>query len=159
MRNEPRLNFISSTLLAGVSVAILVGTFGLHAGSGVPLHASPALMPGLLGIALLASSLLLFRQSVHEDGVQVRLSEARAWLAGVARHPDTRTTLVGLVLMAVYTLVLIHVLQFWAASLIFAVAMLAFLRAARWYWVLVIAGGTVGAIVLLFSVAFNIPLP
>lgn len=159
MGNEPRLNFISSTVLTLVAVAILVGSVGIYTRADEPLHASPALMPGLLGAALLVSSLLLLRQSLQQDGVRIRLSEARDWFVAVARNPDTRTTVVGLLLMAIYTFVLVHVLQFWAASLIFAVAMLLFLRAARWYWVLAIAGGTVGAIVLLFSVAFNIPLP
>lgn len=159
MGNEPKLNFISSTLLALLSVAILVGSYGIHVSAGEPLHASPALMPGMLGVALLLCSLLLFRQSVREDGLGTRLSEARAWFGALARHRDTRTTLIGLLMMAIYTFVLVQVLQFWAASLIFTIAMLAFLRAARWHWVLIISAATVGGIVLLFSAVFNIPLP
>lgn len=159
MGNEPRLNFISSTLLTLLSVGILVGSYGIHVGSDEPLHASPALMPGMLGIALLLCSLLLLRQSVGEDGLRTRLAEARMWLGGVARHRDTRRTLVGLLMMVVYTFVLLGNLQFWAASLIFMVALLAFLRAARWHWILIISVATVGGIVLVFSVIFNIPLP
>ncbi|MGC5615986.1 tripartite tricarboxylate transporter TctB family protein [Georgenia sp. Z1491] len=159
MGNEPRLNLISSTLLTVLSLAILAGSVGIHNRTAEPLHSSPALMPALLGGALLVASLLLLRQSVRGAGVRARSREAVSWLAGVARHPDTRTTVVGLLLMAIYTFVLVHVLQFWAASLIFAIAMLAFLRAVRWYWVLVISAATVGAIVVLFTVVFNIPLP
>lgn len=159
MGNEPRLNFISSTLLTLLSVVIIVGSYGIHVSAGEPLHASPGLMPGMLGIALLLCSLLLFRQSVREGGWGARLSETRAWCGALSRHRDTRTTLIGLLMMAIYTLVLVQVLQFWAASLIFTIAMLAFLRAARWYWVLVISAATIGGIVLLFSSVFNIPLP
>ncbi|MCM3660982.1 tripartite tricarboxylate transporter TctB family protein [Georgenia satyanarayanai] len=159
MGNEPKLNFISSTVLSILSIAILAGSVSIYVASGEPLHASPALVPGMLGGVLLASSLLLLRQSVGRDGLRARVSEAQAWLVGVARHPDTRTMVIGLLLMAIYTFVLIQLLQFWVASLIFTVAVLAFLRAARWYSVLVIAGATVGGIVVLFSVIFNIPLP
>lgn len=159
MGNDQRLNLISSTLLTLLSAAILMGSAGIHSSAGEPLYASPALMPGMLGVALLATSLLLLWQSVRGDGLRTRLAEARVWIVEVARHPDTRTTLIGLLLMAIYTFVLVHVFQFWAATLIFTIAMLLFLRATRWYWVLAIAGGTVAGIVLLFSVVFNIPLP
>lgn len=159
MGEEPKLNFISSTLLAILSVAILVGSVGIHQSVDEPLHASPALMPGLLGAALLLCSLLLFRQSLRGAGVRARLGEAGEWAGRLARHPDTRTTVIGLLMMAIYTFVLLQTLQFWAASLIFIVALLMFLRAARWPWVLVISGATVGGIVVLFSGVFNIPLP
>lgn len=159
MGNDARLNFISSTLLAVLSVAILVGSVNIHSNAGEPLHTSPALLPGILGGVLLLCSLLLFRQSARGAGVRTRLSQATSWLAELTRHPDTRTSLIGLLLMAVYTFVLIGALQFWAASLIFAIAMLVFLKALPWYWVLVISGATVGAIVVLFSVVFNVPLP
>lgn len=159
MGNDRRLNFISSTLLTALSVAILVGSVNIHSRVQEPLYASPALLPGLLGIVLLVCSLLLLWQSTRDVGVRARLSQATSWLAELARHPDTRTTVIGLVLMAIYTFVLIGALQFWAASLIFAIAMLAFLRAVPWYWVLIISGATVGAIVVLFSAVFNVPLP
>ena len=159
MGNEPRLNLISSALLTVLAIAILVGSVSIYSRSGEPLHASPALMPGILGGVLLVSSLLLLRQSVGRDGLRTRMSEAKAWIVGVAKHSDTRNMIVGLLLMAIYTFVLIQVLQFWVASLIFAITMLTFLRAARWYWVLIISGATVVGIVVLFSLIFIIPLP
>lgn len=159
MGNDLRLNFISSLILTALSIVILVGSFNIYARSSEPLHSSPGLMPGMLGIALLLCSVLLFRQSIVDDGLRKRSAEAKAWLVALVKHPDTRSTVVGLALMAIYTFVLIHVFQFWVASLIFAIAMLAFLRSTKWYWILVISGATVGGIVLLFDVVFNVPLP
>ena len=159
MGNDLRLNFISSLILTVLSVGILVGSYGIFARSSEPLHSSPGLMPGMLGIVLLLCSVLLFRQSIAEGGLRKRAAEAWAWIVNLVKHPDTRTTVIGLVLMAIYTFVLVHVLEFWAASLIFAIAMLAFLRSTKWYWILVISGATVGGIVLLFDVVFNVPLP
>ncbi|MGO1172706.1 MAG: tripartite tricarboxylate transporter TctB family protein [Actinomycetaceae bacterium] len=159
MGDDERLNLISSALLTALATAILAGGVAIYARTDQPLHASPALMPGLVGVALLACSLLLLGRSLRGTGLRARWTASKAWIVGVARHPDTRTTIIGLLLMAVYSVVLVRVLQFWAASFIFAVAMLLFLRAVRWYWALLIAGATVGGIVVLFGGVFNIPLP
>ena len=159
MGNDLRLNFISATLLTLLSIAILIGSVAIHTRVDEPLYASPALMPGILGAALLLCSLLLLWQSVRGGGWRTRAAEAGAWIAGVAKHPDTRTTLIGLALMAIYTFVLVPLLPFWIATVLFTTAMLAFLRATRWYWVLLISAATAGGIVLLFETAFNIPLP
>lgn len=159
MGNDLRLNFIGSLVLTLFSIAVLWGSVNIYLRAEEPVHSSPGLMPGMLGVALLLCSLLLFRQSVKDDGVRTRLAEAKDWIVDLARHTDTRNTVIGIALMAVYTFVLVHVLQFWVASLIFTVAMLGFLRATKWYLVLLISGLTVGGIVLLFSVVFNVPLP
>lgn len=159
MGNDHKLNFISSIILAVLSAAILVGSVSIYLKAAEPLHISPALMPGMLGAVLLLCSLLLLRQATHDEGAKVRLVESKAWFLNLLKHPDTRTTLIGLAIIAVYTFGLLQWLQFWVASLIFTIAMLFFLRAARWWMVLIISGSLVGAIVLLFSVVFRVPLP
>lgn len=159
MGNDLRLNFIGSIILTIFSIAVLIGSFGIYQRSDEPIHSSPGLMPGMLGVVLLLCSILLFRQSVTGDGIKARMGEAKDWFLQLIKTPDTKTTLIGVALMAVYTFFLVQYLQFWVASLIFVIAMLFFLRATKWYWVLVIAGATVGGIVLLFSVVFNVPLP
>lgn len=159
MGNDHRLNLISSILLTILGAAILVGSINIGTESRLPLHSSPGLMSGMLGVALLLSSLALFRQAIAGDGLRTRAREAGDWIIGVARHPATRSTLVGVGLMVLYTFVLVPLLQFWLATLIFMIALLGYLRATTWYWILAIAGGTVGAIYLLFTTAFNVPLP
>lgn len=159
MGNDARLNFISSILITAVSVTILFMSYGIYRSAEQPLHTSPALMPGMLGMALLIASVLLFVQSIKGVGVATRTGEAKAWALSVWRQPATRDTIIGIGIMAVYTLVLLKVMPFWAASLIFTIAMLAFLRAAAWWKILLISGSLVGAIVLLFAVVFSIPLP
>lgn len=159
MDNDRRLNFISSIVITLLSVGILAGCVHIYFEASVPLHVSPALMPGLLGAVLLLASLLMMRQSIRGDGLRIRLVEAKASFGDLIREPSTRTTVIGIGLMAIYTFGLLRWLPFWAASLIFTVVMLAFLRAARWWMVLIISGSLIGAIVLLFSVIFRVPLP
>lgn len=159
MGNDHKLNFISSIILALLSTAILLGSVSIYLKAAEPLHTSPALMPGMLGIILLLCSLLLLRQSIQGEGAKVRAGEAKAWFQNLIKQPDTRNSVIGILLMAVYTFGLLHWFQFWVASLIFTIAMLLFLRATRWWMVLIISGSLVGAIVLLFSVVFRVPLP
>lgn len=159
MENDHKLNFMSSILLALLSVGIIVGCVNIYFKAAEPLHISPALMPGILGLMLLLASLLLLRQSISGAGMRTRATEAKTWFRALVREPSTRTTVIGIAMMAVYTFGLLQWFQFWVASLIFTVAMLAFLRAARWWMVLIISGALIGAIVLLFSVVFRVPLP
>ena len=159
MGNDARLNFISSILITAVSIAILILSFGIYRSAEQPLHTSPALMPGMLGILLLVTAVMLFFQSIKGEGLAARATQAKAWAVAVLREPATRDTVIGIGIMAIYTLVLLKIMPFWASSLIFTIAMLAFLRAASWWKLLLISGSLVGGIVLLFAVVFRVPLP
>jgi hypothetical protein len=61
--------------------------------------------------------------------------------------------------MFIYSYFLVGWLPYWAASLIFLVALMLFLRAAKWWKVIIISLAAVGLIVLLFQVCFNAALP
>lgn len=159
MENDPRLNLIGSIILLAVSVASLTGSVLIYLRTTEPLHTSPALLPGLIAVALVLCSGLLMWQAIKGAGLKERLAESGAWLRSLARHQDLTRVLIGLAMMALYTFVLVQYLQFWAASFLFLLALLLYLRTIRWYWACVIAATTVGGIVLLFAGVFNMPLP
>ncbi|QIK73414.1 tripartite tricarboxylate transporter TctB family protein [Propioniciclava coleopterorum] len=154
-----RLNFLSSIVLIALSVAITVGSIYILTASRASFIASPGLMPLMLGLALLGMSLALFVQSLRDGGVPARVAESRAWFAEIAAAPGARTTVIGLAIMALYAFVLMPFLPFWAASLIFMIGMLAFLRAARWWVILILSVGVVGLVYLIFQILFRVPLP
>lgn len=66
---------------------------------------------------------------------------------------------IGVLIMALYTFVLLSFLPFWLSSLIFMIILMLYLKAESPVKILVISGGAVALIVLLFQVLFRVPLP
>lgn len=159
MEKNLRLDFISSLVTIAVAVAFLVGSLQIHARVGGELFASPAFTPLVVSVALLVAGLVLAGQSLRNGGLRARLVESRDWFVELGRKPYTIPTTIGLALMAIYVFALMPRMPFWASSFIFMIAMLAFLRAARWWVILLVSAGLVGGVMLIFQVLLRAPLP
>lgn len=130
----------------------------------VAMSVSPGLLPIILGIVLVVLNVLLLVKSlVPENGgglaLGEQLSALAAWFPTLFRDRDFISMSVGVSIMAVYVFGLVKNLPYWAASLIFVLAMLFFLRAGPWWKVTVISLASVGGVLLLFQVVFRAALP
>lgn len=120
---------------------------------------SPALMPMILGIALMLFSLILLARALRRAPVRDTLSALKASAGAFFRSDLVHRTLLGLVWMGVYVYGLLKYLPFAAASFIFLVVIMLLLRSAKPWKVPVISAITVVAVVLLFQGVFHVRLP
>lgn len=159
MEKSARSNFISGAVLSIFSAVLVLGSLRIYYQAGTEMYKSPALLPLLTSGAMLFVSLILLLKSLSGGGIRARVSETAAWFSRLAKESFTRKTILGIALMAIYVYVLLPLLPFWASSLIFMVALLAFLRAGKWWVIAITSGGLIGAIYLIFSIALRAPLP
>ena len=89
----------------------------------------------------------------------MRWSEFAAWMKANSRNKDIAFTIGAVIIMGIYTFVLMEVLSFWAASMIFLAALFFYLRSGKWWKNLIVAVVGVIAIVIVFQYCFNAALP
>lgn len=159
MGEKKHLDFISAVALIIFSAAIILSSIQMYNKAGEIMYLSPALMPLILGIALLFCSVIYLAESLKDGGVRTRWNEFTAWFKPVLKDDTVHGMVIGVVIMAVYTFVLMSFLPFWISSIIFIIALMLYLKAASPARIALIAVGAVGLIVLLFQVLFRVPLP
>ena len=120
---------------------------------------SPALMPMILGIALILFSVILLVRSLKGMGIGEMMGSIRSAVGRFFHSRLVLFTAIGLAWMGIYVYVLLRFLPFAIASFIFLVVLMLMLRTAKWWKILLISLITVVAIVLLFQVGFHVRLP
>ncbi|MEA4861007.1 hypothetical protein SDC9_98330 [bioreactor metagenome] len=123
------------------------------------LSISPALLPIILGSLLLILSLVLFFQSVKGSSIRERLALLSGWFGHAVKDTDIRMMVGGMAIMAIYAFLLIGLLPYYLASLIFLIALMLFLRASTIVKSIIISIAAVGLVILLFQYGFNVSLP
>lgn len=161
-------DFVFSIVLILLGIYVIIEGFNIyHKAALVPykiteFSVSPGFLPILLGIALVFCSLILFVQSFKGEKLSVALksrgSEIKDW-AKNSVNTNVLNMIVGTVIMFFYTFFLMEWLPFWAASLIFLLAMFLLFKAGKWWKCVIIAVLTVALIVVLFKYGFGAALP
>lgn len=123
---------------------------------------SPGFLPVLLGIALVFTSVILLIQSFKGEkfgeALKNRKTEFSQWTKTAFSENFFRMA-IGVVLMFIYTFFLMEWLPFWAASVVFLVAMFLFLRVGRPWQAVILAALVVALVVVLFKYGFGAALP
>ncbi|MGI5173492.1 tripartite tricarboxylate transporter TctB family protein [Treponema sp. OMZ 840] len=163
-------DFIFSFVLIAVGLFVLFGGISIYKDAAQMPYSipefvlSPGFMPVILGAALLFCSILLLFQSLKGRGT-LKAAFIDNWNRFSSRMKpafseyDTISMAVGIAMMFVYSFFLIKLLPFWVASLIFLVGLMLFLKAAKWWKVVIIALAVIGLTVLLFQIGFHAALP
>lgn len=159
MSENKHFDFMGSIVLSVASLFIILSGYGIYEKSGELMHVSPGLLPIILGVAMLLCSLLLFFSSLKDGGASKRVEEIKEWIGIIFKSETTISMLVGTVIMGVYTFVLLSILPFWLASLLFMIFLMIYLNATSIVKILILSGGGVALVVLLFQVLFRVPLP
>lgn len=163
-------DFIFSFFLVAVGLFVLISGIVIFKSAAEPPYGvtrfslSPGFMPVVLGAALLFCSALLFFQSLKGKGgfrsaCIDNFRQFAHWLKPALTAKDTISMAAGIAMMFIYSYLLISYLPYWAATLIFLICLMLFLRAAKWWNVIIIALVTVGLVYLLFKVCFHAALP
>ena len=161
--------FSFALILTGIYVAI-EGLRIYQRAAGAPyfiteFSVSPGFIPFILGIALVLFSILFLLTCLKMEGkgrievLRIRWNEFVSWLKTNSRNVDIAFTIGAVVIMGIYTYVLMELLPFWAASMIFLAALFFYLRSGKWWKNLLVAVLGVLAIVIVFQYCFNAALP
>lgn len=144
-----------SVLFFLLSIALLVYALYKHyTGLPVSWEMSPYLFPVLISVFLFLLSISLFT-----DGrKQYAAGEERGQETGEKPATDWKSTLFTVVAAVIYFL-LMPVIKFIPATILFLVAMFWFLKERRWWLVAILSVATAGLIYVMFGVLLNVMLP
>lgn len=144
-----------SVLFFLLSIALLVYALYKHyTGLPVSWEMSPYLFPVLISVFLFLLSISLFA-----DGrKQYAAGEERGQAAEEKPATDWKSTLFTVVAAVIYFL-LMPVIKFIPATILFLVAMFWFLKERRWWLVAILSVATAGLIYVMFGVLLNVMLP
>jgi len=120
---------------------------------------SPGFLPTILGALLLILSILLFVKSIKGCGFRFQVSALLSWSKQAIHDSDIRLMTIGMLIMGLYAFLLIGFLPYWLSSALFLLALMAFLRATNFWKILLISILSVGLVIVLFQVVFNVSLP
>jgi hypothetical protein len=113
----------------------------------------------ILGVVLVLLSVILFAKSLKGTSFNAQLKVFSSSLQGIKGNQDMKTMFVGTLILAIYTFLLMAILPFWIASILFLTALMFYLKAGKFWKILLISALSIGAVVLLFQVGFNAALP
>jgi hypothetical protein len=120
--NMPRADFITSMILIVVGVATVWNSLEMprYENQGGTFLDSPGIVPALLGILMIALSLVVFIRSIVRKGYQLGWNKES--LTALVKDERTMRMLVTIAFGVVYGLFLMRWLHFIAATLIFVFA-------------------------------------
>jgi len=159
MQYKKLFDFMASVVLVALGIFVLVSGAGISEDSGGVFYDAPGFLPIILGIVLAGCSLSMLFSSLKEGGIGARLAELKDWGGTKIHSKDTVTTLVGILIMFVYSFILFKLVPFWISSFVFLVGIMAYLKATTLMKGLLISACTVAVIVLFFQVGFRVQLP
>ena len=157
--NRKMKDFLSSIVLLLLSFFVLFESFGIYRKAGKLLYLSPALIPLMLGGILLILSIVLLLESLKDGGTKARTQEMKSMLQDIKKDPNSFRMLVGVVLMALYTFVLLGLLPFWLSTFLFMLLLMYFLEAGSLVKIASVSLVVTILIIFLFQVCFRVPLP
>jgi hypothetical protein len=159
LEGKEHLDFAASVILMGVCVCAVVLSWGYYLKSKAVFYASPGFMPIIIAGSLFIMALALFLKSIKGSSVKARFLQILEALPGGVKSKRFLNSLVALGLFGVYIYVLLPLLPFWLSSFIVLLASLLYLKASTVIKCIIIAAIGIGGIVLLFQVAFRVPMP
>jgi len=152
-------DFISSIVLILLSFFVFAEGRNIYVKAGKLWYLSPALIPLMLGMLLLALSVVLMATSLKDGGISARMAEFKDCMKDVKGDPNSMRMLIGVVVMGLYTFVLLGLFPFWLATFLFMFLLMYFLDAGSLVKILLVSVVVTMLIILLFEVCFRVPLP
>jgi hypothetical protein len=153
------LDFITSIVLMILSIAVIPVSYGYYEKSKKAFYASPGFVPIIIAGALFFLGLSLMFQSLNNSSLREIVGRLREALPRGLKSLRFRNTVIGLVIFAVYIYAGLRFLPFWLASILLLFVCFVFLKASKLIYCIIISVLSVGGILLLFQVAFRVPMP
>ena len=167
--NMPRADFITSMILIVVGVATVWNSLEMprYENQGGTLLDSPGIVPAILGILMVALSLVVFIRSIVRRGY--KLGWNKESLTALVKDERTMRMLVTIAFGVIYGLFLMRLLHFIGATLVFVFAFIVAFEwdirkpfAAQWkvpVFAAVISVATTAGVFAAFQYLFLVNLP
>ena len=150
-------DFISAIALIVFGTAFFINARGMRV-YRVYLS-SPGIFPMILGVVFVFFGLILLVNSVRRGGlVDIRRIISADYLKGSVSSPDFKKLGVLLLLISGYVAMLGRI-SFVYLSMGYLFLTFTFLKAAKWYWIILISVLAPIAINMFFTNIFRIPMP
>ena len=159
MDKQTHFDFVTSIVLMFLSAALIVGSYRMGVEVGGDMYASPGMLPMVLAVLLLLTSILLFKRSIQANGIAKNVSEFVSWFDRFRQSRMCREFMVGGLILALYTFVLAPRLPFWISTSIFMVLLMGILKATSIIKSILITALVVGSVYGVFQMIFHVPLP
>lgn len=163
VKNKAQLDFITSVVLLVVCVCAIIASIGYWRGVGGKFFASPGFMPIIISGALSLMAVMLMVSSLKDSSVKERVRQLCASFIATVRSRNVHRAAVGIAMFAVYVFAMLGRMPFWLASFITLFALLMFLlfdkKLKTAIKLLLVSSLSVAGIILLFQVAFSVPMP
>ena len=169
------IDFVSSIVMLALSVYVIVESMDFYSilsqRMGTPFTQSPGFFTMIIGVVLLACSVLLLVRSVRGGAFAENIQKIKEGSTNFLKSPVALRSLIGCSWMGIYIFVLLPYLGFVIGSLIFLIVMMTFVEAPSFKGAdtkmialsvvkyAVISGIAVGATSGLFQIIFRVPLP
>ena len=163
--DREHLDFLTSIILFIVCVVAIILSMGYWKKLGGAFYASPGFMPTIIAGALIIMAITLFVNSIKGSSISERCRQLGAAVPATLHSRGFWRAVIGLAIFAVYIFVLLGRLPFWLASFLVLLAILLYLNFEGKFQfkpvlkLILIAALSIGGIVLLFQVAFSVPMP
>ncbi|HHT65681.1 MAG: tripartite tricarboxylate transporter TctB family protein [Caldicoprobacterales bacterium] len=152
-------DFATSIIVAVISIIAIIVSYGYYKESGNKFYESPGFMPIVIASGILICCISLFLGSIKGSSVKERGKQVIAAIPAVFKSKKFVNSLAGLVIFGIYIFVLLKVFPFWLASFILICVCYILTNATTPIKILIISVLSVAGIILLFQVAFKVPLP
>jgi TRAP-type C4-dicarboxylate transport system permease small subunit len=156
---KEHLDFAVSIILAVICIAAIIASYGYYKASGNKFYESPGFMPTVIASAILFCCIILFVGSIKGSSIKERGRQVITGIPAAFKSSKFINSLAGLVIFGIYIFVLIKIFPFWLSSFILLCVCYIFSSATTPIKILVISVLSVAGIILLFQVAFSVPLP
>ena len=125
---------------------------------------SPGFLPVIIGAGIIILALILLVRTFVTNKVTPVVFAGMAKTFGKSfisafKEPGIIRMIIGTAFMAVLTFILMGRVPFWIGGTVFLIGTMFYLRATSWWKILIISICSMGAIYLLFQVAFKTILP
>lgn len=160
------VEFLAGVICLAVSIYVMCKSITFWKEDyAVEFYYSAGLMPMIIGIALLAFSLVYVIRTIKDYSLKACIVDIKNFVVDMAKSKLVHKSIVGLVIMWIYIYLLLGKIIFWVATFVTLAALLIFMNWEKpmsfkkiLKFLAISIVGT-GLIVLVFSVIFKVPLP
>lgn len=159
VQGKEHLDFITAIILIVVCIAAIVTSYGYYKSSGNIFYESPGFMPTVIATAIILCSMFMLSGSLKGSSVSERISQLVASFGTALKSNRLWNSVVALLIFGIYIIFLLKIFPFWLASIFMLCFTFFYTNATSAIKILLTSVLCVAGIVLLFQVAFNVPLP
>ena len=152
-------DFVVSIVLIAFAIWAIITAQNYRSFFGDEFYIQPGFTPTVICSAILIMSIVLLVKSLKGSSIKERCIQVKNGVINGLKSREFWNVVVAIVLFALYILVLLKYLPFWAATFLIVAVILFYLKATKWWKILIIAAGSTALVIIIFQKVFGTLLP